>query len=46
LSKVKAVLNPARITDHFETHWLGMDCIAVPGLLGKLDAIIRCQANQ
>ena len=34
----KAVLDPVGLADHVEAHWPRMDCIAVPGLLGKLDA--------
>ena len=33
------VLDAIGLTDHVEAHWPGIDCVAVPGLLGELDAI-------
>jgi hypothetical protein len=36
----RALLNPAGLTDHLEAHWSGIICVAVPGLLGELNAII------
>ena len=38
----QAMLNPVRFADHVETHWSGIDGIAVSGLLGELDTVI-CQ---
>lgn len=34
------VFDPVGLADHVEAHWPRMDCVAVPGLLGKLNAIV------
>jgi hypothetical protein len=31
---------PVGFADHVETHWPGIDGVAVPGLIGELDAVI------
>jgi hypothetical protein len=31
------LFDPVGLADHVEAHWPRMDCIAVPGLLGKLN---------
>ena len=36
----QAVLDPVGFADHVETHWPGIDGVAVPGFLGELDAVI------
>ncbi len=36
----QAVLYPFDFADHVETRWPGIDGVAVPGLLGELDAVI------
>ncbi len=36
----QAVLYPAGFADHVETHWPGIDGVAVPGLLCELNAVI------
>ncbi len=36
----QAVLDPVGFADHVETHWQGIDGVAVQGFLGKLDAVI------
>ncbi len=36
----QAVLDPVGPTDHVKAHWPGIDCVAVPGLFGELDAIV------
>ena len=36
----QAVLYPVGFADHVETHWPGIDGVAVPGLLGELDGVI------
>ena len=36
----QAVLDPVGLTDHVEAHWSGIDCVAVPGLPGELNAVV------
>ena len=35
----EAMLDPVGLADHVEAHWPGIFGVAVPGLLGELDAI-------
>ncbi len=36
----QAVLYPVCFADHVETHWPGIDGVAIPGLLCELNAVV------
>jgi len=42
----QAFLYPVGFAGHGETHWPGIDGVAVPGLLGELDAPRHCPSDR
>ena len=41
----EAMLDPIGLTDQIEAHFAERDAVAVPRLLGKLDAVARWEAS-